>query len=105
MCGSSSTTRMLSGFVWPGGTGAASAWAARAPIGSSSVKVARPGIQRDVSTVLLHDPLADGEPQSGAFAFPLGREERLEYVGREILGHAGARVLYADRYAVADAPR
>src|SRR5207247_717958 len=40
MCGSSSTTRMLSGFDSPAGTGAASGRAARAPIGSSSVKVA-----------------------------------------------------------------
>src|SRR2546427_523063 len=40
MCGSSSTTRMLSGFDSPAGTGAASVRAARAPIGSSSVNVA-----------------------------------------------------------------
>ena len=58
------------------------------------------GGEHDAPPVLLHDSLADREPEPGAFAFRLGGEERLEHLGRERLRHAGPVVDHVDGHAV-----
>ena len=54
--------------------------------------VARLGLHADLAPVPLDDdPPGDVEPETRALADLLGREERLEGVGRDLLGHARAR--------------
>src|SRR5438105_1703054 len=40
--------------------------------------MAEPALDLDPTTVLLHDAMADREPEPGALALRLGREERIE---------------------------
>ena len=50
--------------------------------------------------MLFHDAETDGQSQTGAFAFGLRAEERLEYALRERLGDAGTIVRDADGDAI-----
>jgi hypothetical protein len=58
------------------------------------------GREHDAPAVLAHDALADRETESGALAFGLGGEERLEHLGGEPLGHSGSVVHHVDGHPV-----
>src|SRR5207245_346584 len=53
---------------------------------------ARLRVEGDPPTVLLHDPLADGESQARPLPLALGGEERLEHVRGDFLRHSRPRV-------------
>src|SRR4030095_12471021 len=57
-------------------------------------------VNPDVDAVLLDDAVAGGEAETGAAAGRLGREERLEEVPRDVLGHAHAGVADGQHHVV-----
>src|SRR5690242_13025785 len=59
------------------------------------------GVGEAAVVALLDDPTRDVQPEAGALADLLGREERLERPGRDVVGHAGPGVGELDDDVVA----
>ena len=72
----------------------------------NSVKISRLALDRDRAAMLLRDDVvADRQPEAGAFAGRLGREERLEQLVAVFRADAGAVVAHPDLDRVAEIAR
>src|SRR5574337_1321815 len=57
-------------------------------------------LHRQISPMLLNDPMADAEPQAGPFADLFGREKRVEDPGSNLFRDAGTGISHTERHPV-----